>query len=261
MEELMIGFIGYGNMAQAIATGLVHSGKVEGKQLIVCAKNYEKCCANAEKIGAQPMASAIEVVEQSDIVVLAVKPYIIEEVVTPLKQQLQHKVVISVAAGCDFNFYEQILLPNTHHLSTIPNTPVRVGEGIWVCEEKHSLSEKEFETFKEVFGTIGLIECVESNNLSIAGTISGCAPAFTAMYLEALADAGVKHGLTRTSAYRLAAQMLAGTGKLYLMNQQHPGIMKDAVCSPKGTTIKGVASLEKNGFRGVVIEAVDTIED
>lgn len=261
MEKLTIGFIGYGNMAQAIAKGLVDSGKVEGKQLVVCAKNYEKCCANAEKIGAQPMEDAREVVEQSDFVVIAVKPYLVEEVVAPLKEQLYHKVVISIAAGCDYHYYERILLSGTHHMSTIPNTPVAVGEGIWVCEEKHSLSDEEMMTFEEVFGAIGIIERVESKNLSIAGTMSGCTPAFTAMYMEALADAGVKHGLTRACAYRLAAQMLAGTGKLYLDHEQHPGMMKDAVCSPNGTTIKGVAALEKNGFRGVVIEAIDVIED
>lgn len=260
MSKLKAGFIGYGNMAQAIATGLVVSGKMTGDQIYGCAADYEKLCTNAAKLGAHPMKSAEEVIGQSDIVVLSVKPNMIEEVVTPIKELLKDKVVVSVAAGCKFDFYENILAAGTHHISTIPNTPVAVAEGIWVCEKKHSLSEEELEAFKDIFGAIGLIEMVDTKNLSIAGTLSGCTPAFTAMYMEALADAGVKHGLTRPGAYRMAAKMLAGTGKLYLENNEHPGAMKDAVCSPGGTTIRGVASLEKCGFRGSVIEAIDEIE-
>ena len=105
-----------------------------------------------------------------------------------------------------------------------------------------------------------MIETIDTEHVSIATTIAGCAPAYTAMYLEALGDAGVKHGLKRDQAYALAAQMIKGTGALYIENQVHPGMMKDAVCSPGGTTIKGVASLEKNAFRGIVIEAIDEVE-
>lgn len=261
MKKYNIGFIGFGNMAQAIAKGLVDSKKLKGEQIYACALNYEKLCTNTEKIDAHPMINATEVIENSDFVVLAVKPYMIAEVVEPVKELLKNKVVVSVAAGCKFDFYEEILEEGTHHISTIPNTPVAVAEGIWVCENKHSLSKEEFIHFKDIFGSIGLIEMVDSKQLSIAGTISGCAPAFTAMYMESLADAGVKHGLPRESAYRLAAKMIAGTGKLYLSNNDHPGMMKDAVCSPGGTTIKGVASLEKNAFRGIVIDAIDEIEN
>ena len=111
-----------------------------------------------------------------------------------------------------------------------------------------------------LFSKIALIEVVDTKHFSIAGTIAGCTPAFTAMYLEALGDAGVKYGLTRTQSYRLAAKMIEGTGALYLSEAKHPGELKDAVCSPGGTTIKGVASLEKDGFRGVIINAIDAIE-
>lgn len=260
MKKVNVGFIGYGNMAQAIAEGLIMSGKVSGGQIYVCAGNYDKLCVNAAKTGAHPMKSAAEVIEQSDFVVLAVKPGMIKKVVAPIKEQLKDKVVVSVAAGCLFEFYEEILEAGTHHISTIPNTPVAVAEGIWVCENKNSLSEEELTVFKDIFGATGLIEMVDTTQLSIAGTISGCTPAFTAMYIEALADAGVKYGLTRPAAYRMAAKMLAGTGKLYLHNSEHPGMMKDAVCSPGGTTIRGVITLEKHGFRGSVMEAVDEIE-
>ena len=178
----------------------------------------------------------------------------------PLKELLKGKMVVSVAAGFTFARYQQLLDESTHHISTIPNTPIAVGEGIMICEQTHSLDEQQWQTFCELFSPIALIELVDSAHLSAAGTLGGCTPAFTAMYLEALSDAGVKYGLTRAASYRIAAKMLCGTGKLYLESGTHPGAMKDAVCSPGGTTIRGVSALEKAGFRGAVIGAIDAIE-
>ena len=210
--------------------------------------------------GVHPMQTAQEVVQNSDVVILAVKPYLIEQVVAPLKELLKGKMVVSVAAGFTFARYQQLLDESTHHISTIPNTPIAVGEGIMICEQTHSLDEQQWQTFCELFSPIALIELVDSAHLSAAGTLGGCTPAFTAMYLEALSDAGVKYGLTRAASYRIAAKMLCGTGKLYLESGTHPGAMKDAVCSPGGTTIRGVSALEKAGFRGAVIGAIDAIE-
>ena len=257
--DIKIGFIGYGNMAQAMVKGLLLKKALSPQQIFVCAKNWEKLCQNAQKAGVQPCKSLKEAVEQSDIVVIAVKPYLIEEVVSPIKEELKEKLVVSVAAGCLFDWYEKFLAPKTHHISTLPNTPVSVGEGVIVCESKHSLTEKEFELFQTVCGCMGLITEVDTKHVGIAGTLSGCGPAFAAMFIEALGDAGVLHGLPRGLAYELASQMIAGTGALQRALGDHPGSMKDAVCSPGGTTITGVAALEKNGFRSAVIEAVDRI--
>lgn len=256
-----IGFIGFGNMAQAMTKGFIASQKVNVDCIYACAAHYDKLCNNAEKFGIHAMNSSTEVVEVSDIIILAVKPYMIEKVVEPIKHMLKDKIIVSIAAGYNFEKYEAIFEKGTHHISTIPNTPVAVNEGIIVCEDQHSLTNEQKDIFVNLFETIGMIEWIDSAHLSIGGTLAGCTPAFTAMYIEALADAGVKHGLTRPAAYRLAAKMIVGTGKLYLENQEHPGMMKDAVCSPGGTTIKGVASLEKNAFRGTVIDAIDAIEE
>ena len=250
-----IGFVGFGNMAQAIAKGLL-----KAEQLYACAAHFEKLKDTADRLGVHPMQTAQEVVQNSDVVILAVKPYLIEQVVAPLKELLKGKMVVSVAAGFTFARYQQLLDESTHHISTIPNTPIAVGEGIMICEQTHSLDEQQWQTFCELFSPIALIELVDSAHLSAAGTLGGCTPAFTAMYLEALSDAGVKYGLTRAASYRIAAKMLGGTGKLYLESGTHPGAMKDAVCSPGGTTIRGVSALEKAGFRGAVIGAIDAIE-
>ncbi len=153
------------------------------------------------------------------------------------------------------------MLPHTHHLSTIPNTPVAIGEGIFICENTHSLSDDEVKLFTELFSTISIVQFVETYQLSVGGTLAGCGPAFASMFIEALADAGVMHGLPRPVAYRLASQMLVGTGKLQLATGNHPAAMKDAVCSPAGTTIVGVATLERKGFRSAVIDAIDAIEN
>lgn len=260
-ERIKIGFIGYGNMAQAIAKGLIEGNACDKEQIFACASRFDKLSKNAEKLGITAVQTPEELVAQSDIAVIAVKPVQVEAVIAPLAELLASKVVVSIAAGYPFEKYERILKPHTHHISTIPNTPISVGEGIMICENRHSLSEEEFALFSELFGRIAIVESVDSRLLSVAGTISGCTPAYTAMYMEALADAGVKHGLSRDTAYRMVAKMLCGTGKLYLESELHPGAMKDAVCSPGGDTIKGVAALEKYGFRGAVIEAIDAVED
>lgn len=257
MTNWNIGVIGFGNIAQALIGGLLKADALCGQQVHVCGAHYEKCCTAAEMFGAHPYRTAEEVIERSDLVILAVKPYQMEKVCMPLQHLLKDKIVVTVASKWNFDRFDEVLAPNTHHISMIPNTPVAVAEGIVIMEEKNSLSEDELNEWKGLLQQIALVEMVDSDHMSIADTISGCTPAFTAMYLEALGDAGVKHGLTRAMAYRLVAQMLKGTGSLYLEQGKHPGAMKDAVCSPNGTTIRGVEALEKHGFRAAAMEAIN----
>ena len=240
-----LGFIGFGNMAQAMAKGLVEAGALPGARIYATAAHFDKLQASTAALGAHACEDARGVVEASDFVVVAVKPHLVASVLEPVRDALAApgKAVISVAAGCGFDFYEGVLAPGTHHLSTIPNTPIAVGAGVVACEQRHSLSEGELAAFEDLFGQVALIEWVDGKLLSTASAI-----------------AGVKHGLPRAAAYRLAAQMMMGTAKLHLETGTHPGAMKDAVCSPGGTTIKGVASLEKDAFRGAVINAIDAIE-
>ncbi len=252
-----IGFIGFGNMAQAMAKGLINHGNVDGGRIIACAAHADKLQANCETIGVVAARDAAQVVANSDIVIIAVKPYLVAEVVAPLREALAGKAVVSVAAGVLFDDYEAMLAPGAHHLSTIPNTPIAAGAGVIAYEQQHSLTEDEWAAFKGLFAPIALLEPVAGNLLSTASAIAGCGPAFAAMFMEALADGGVKNGLPRATAQRLAAQMLAGTAQLHLQTGTHPGAMKDAVCSPGGTTIKGVAALEAGAFRSTVINAVD----
>ena len=257
---MKVGFIGMGSMAQAMIEGFLKSGALEGRDIYASGGNYERLEKNCRRFGCIPCRTNEDVIEHSDMVVISLKAAMVADVIRPLAKSMKGRIVVSIAAGYTFDTFRDILGPDVHYICTIPNTPVSVGEGITVCEDRHSLEEEEYEAFYTLFSAIGLVQPVETELVGTAGTVAGCGPAFASMFLEALGDAGVKYGLPRRTAYELAAQMLCGTGKLYTEKKQHPGEMKDAVCSPGGTTIRGVSALERAGFRDAVIRAVDEIE-
>lgn len=260
LDKIKIGFLGFGNMAQAMAQGWIRPGNLKPDSLYATARNLEKLRNNTEALGIHAVDSTKEMIQEVDIVVLAVKPYQIQSVVEPVKDLLKNKIIFSVAANVTFEMFQEFLSEDHSHVSSVPNTPVSIGEGIIVVEEKHSLSNKEWKTLEEALQMLGLVQKVPTDQLSIAGTLAGCGPAFASLFLEALADGAVKYGLSRSDAYTLASQMMSGTGKMYLETNEHPGVMKDKVTSPGGTTIKGVAALEEHGFRNAVIQAFDAIE-
>lgn len=141
----------------------------------------------------------------------------------------------------------------------MPNTPSMVGEGVLLFENKNSLTDNEKSEIIDLFSCLGLVEEIPSALMGIGGAISGCGPAFMDMIMESYADAAVKYGVPRTLAYKLVAQTMLGSAKLELQSGSHPGALKDAVCSPGGTTIRGVAALEKAGLRGACIDCIDAI--
>lgn len=261
LDSITVGFIGFGNMAQAMANGFLYRNALPPSHIFACAQNWEKLCRNTKPKGIQPCADAAQVVQNASVIIVAVKPYLVPEVLAPIKDALQGKILVSVAVGLPFDAYEAILPPGVHHLSIMPNTPVSTGEGVIICENRHSLTKDEQHQVETLFSQIGMVQYVATKQLGIAGTLCGCGPAFVSVFLESLADAAVLHGLPRDMAYRLASQMMIGTGKLHLQTGSHPGQMKDAVCSPGGTTIKGVAMLERKGLRSAVIDAIDAIEN
>lgn len=259
ISQVKIGFIGFGNMAGAMADGWIASGKVPAANLCACAGHFDALAERVSRRGMHPCRDAAEVAAWSDVVVVAVKPYLIESVLAPIAGALAGKAILSVAAGWKSEDYERVV-PGTHHLSTVPNTPVAICEGVIACEAAHTLDAKEHACLHELLGLLGTVVEVDSRLLSVAGTVGGCSPAFIAMVIEALGDAAVKHGIPRAKAYTMVSQMVAGTAKLQLATGQHPGAMKDAVCSPGGTTIRGVAALEEAGLRSAFIKAIDAIE-
>lgn len=260
LETLKIGMIGFGNMAQALTRGWLGAGVLQGSQLYACARDREKLRRNTAALGIQACENLDSLLDSCEVLVLAVKPFMIESVLRPVLPRLEGRFLISLAAGWDFERFEALLPAGCHHISTIPNTPVAVGKGIFICEDRHSLSGEETALLEALLRPISLVQYLDTRLLGIGGVIGGCGPAFASMFMEALSDAAVMYGIPRAAAYELVSQMLAGTALLQLESGAHPGVMKDAVCSPSGTTIVGVAALEKAGLRSALIEAVRAIQ-
>lgn len=245
-----------GNMASAIAGGIIKSNFIEGNRVYAFDIDQEKLMKMNHEFNLISCESEIDLVEKVDLVVLAIKPNIVDEVIVKIKDKLDDKAVISIVAGYDNEKFNQLLLPSTRHLSVMPNTPALVLKGMTLLEKENSLTVTELEFIVEMFSSIGEVLILPSYQMKAGGSISGCGPAFVYMFIEAMADGGVSLGLPRDVAYKLASQTLIGSGMMQKETAMHPGILKDQVCSPGGITIKGVEALEENGFRNAVIKAV-----
>ena len=178
-QNLTIGFIGYGNMAQAIAQGFVDAGVVTGGQMVACAAHYDKLEKTTAELGVRPLHNALEVVTAADVVIIAIKPYQIAAVVKPLADELAKpgKIVVSIAAGWNLKKYQDLFATedgesvdssDIHIQCTIPNTPMAVGKGVLVTESVNTLTDDETETFEQLFGPISLIERVDTAHMNIA---------------------------------------------------------------------------------------------
>ena len=198
---MKIGFIGMGNMARAIVEGWLRANAIRAEEIYAVAKHYDRLCAYAKTAGIHAMETAREVVNAADCIVIAVKPDVVESILPELDLQ---KPILSVATGWTCERYLQHL--NAARVQYIlPNTPCKVNQGILLFEENNTLSDSEQLQAQTLFGTLGMIETLPSAKMTAATAISGCGPAFAAMVIESLADAGVKYGLPRETAYRLSA--------------------------------------------------------
>ncbi len=254
-----LGFIGMGNMAQALAAGFIKAKAIAPEKVFAFAPNQEKLQRNAKAIGFTPVANLAALADAADTLIMACKPYQIASVLKDFGQKLNGKALISIAAGWDMAHYQKFLQTDTRLQFVMPNTPALVGEGVLLFEESNSLEPAERQQIMQLFASVGLVQELPSNLMGIGGTITGCGPAFVDLFIEAYGDAAVKYGLKRDDAYRLISQMILGSAKLQLATSTHPGILKDNVCSPAGTTICGVTALEEQGFRNACIKSIDTI--
>ena len=254
-----IGFIGMGNMAQALAKGFISSGKIAGADVFAYAPNQEKLAVNAAKIGFKPCANLRELAENCDTLIMACKPYQIESVLEEMGSDIAGKVLVSVAAGWNFEKYSKYVPEDTCVQYIMPNTPVSVGAGTVLVEEAGSLCEADKAQLMDLLESVGAAVELPSKLMNTGMAISGCGPAFFDLIIEALGDGGVKNGLPRDKAYELAAKTMEGSAKLFLESGQHPGQLKDQVCSPGGTTIRGIAVLEEAGVRSAFIKTIDEI--
>ncbi|KGK88886.1 pyrroline-5-carboxylate reductase [Clostridium sp. HMP27] len=252
-----IGFIGCGNMGQAIIGGLVKSNIVENKKILVSNPTMPELEKVKSEHGVLITTNNRDVAELSDIIILAVKPNKHKEVIDEIKETVKKDaIIITIGAGISIDFLKESFNTVNKFVKVMPNTPALVGEGMAAICHDGSLTKEEEKEVSLIFESLGKVEWVEERLMDAVTSISGSSPAYVYMFIEALADGGVMQGLTRDKAYKMAAQAVLGSAKMVLETGEHPGQLKDKVCSPGGTTIEAVYSLEKNNFRGTIIEAV-----
>lgn len=246
--------IGTGNMGGALAKALCK--KLPGENVILFNRTAEKARRLAEDLGCVCAASAVAAVEQADCILLGVKPYMMQGVLDGIKPALRPgHILVTMAPGITMDGVRRMAGGDYPVIRIMPNTPVSIGAGMTLYAQDAYTQGDILETFLSDLSASGRF-CLLPERLMDAGSaISGCGPAYADLFLEALADGGVACGLPRAQAYELAAQMLMGAAGLVLAGQ-HPGVLKDQVCSPGGTTIQGVRALEKGGLRSAVMEAV-----
>lgn len=257
-----IGFIGCGNMGKAMLGALVKADNISNDNIIVSTKSK----ASAEKIndeyGVKSTTVNSEVAKEADVLFLAVKPYFFKEVIEEIKDLVKDEaIIISIAAGVTVNQIEEWFGKEIKLVRTMPNTPASVGEGMSAICPNGNITENELSYVGSLYNLFGKYEVLEEKDFHAFIALCGSSPAYVFMFIEAMADAGVKLGLPRAKAYKLAEQAILGSAKLALETGKHPGVLKDEVCSPGGTTIEAVIDLEKNGFRNTVISAVEKCAD
>jgi pyrroline-5-carboxylate reductase len=253
-----IGFLGTGNMAEALIKGLLAVGAVEPSQVYGSEPRRERCDEMQKRFGIHMTTHNLDVVRHAEIVVLSVKPQILPAVLDEVKAHLKPNVlVISIAAGTPLAAIEARLPAGTRVVRTMPNTPALVGAGATAISAGAHANDDDLEVAKKIFEAVGKAIIIDEEQLDAVTGLSGSGPAYVFLIIEALSDAGVKMGLSRYNSQALAAQTVLGSAKLLLDTNEHPGCLKDMVTSPGGTAIAGIATLEAGGLRTTLINAVE----
>lgn len=252
-----IGFIGTGNMGSAIAKAAAKSGLAE--TILLANRTPAKAAALAAKLPGGTLSTNEEIARTAKLIFLGVKPQMMQLVLDPLEPILRKRedrfILVTMAAGLTCDRIQDFLDMDCPVIRIMPNTPSAIGAGVvQYCGQL--VTVEELDAFAALLAPAGLVDPVPEGLIDAASAVSGCGPAFAYLFAEALADGGVACGLPRDKALSYAAQMLEGAARMVLESGQHPGALKDAVCSPGGATIQGVRVLEEDGFRAAAMDAV-----
>lgn len=254
---LKLGFIGIGHMGSAVLLGACRSGCVPPSDIAVYDHFRPAMDAAKDKMPDLVLVdSPHDLVRFADVILLAVKPYQIQTLLRELGDELRDKAVISIAAGVATRTLRDCADGVCRFLRVMPNMPALVSEGVTMLSKASDFLPHEREFAETLFAGVGRVHWIEENLIDAGTAVSGSSPAYAFMFIEALADGGVREGLPRSLAMELAAQALLGAARMSLETGQHPGQLKDNVCSPGGSTIEAVAALERGGFRAALIDAV-----
>lgn len=253
-----IGFIGSGNMAKAMIGGIIKSGLLKSNMITSSALTESTLKSIEKEFGINTTTDSREVVKNSDIIVVAVKPNVYDNVLESVKDLIDdNKIIVTIAAGKTIASIESIIGSDKKIIRTMPNTPALVNEGMSALCKNKNITDEELTIVKTIFESFGKAEIVGEYLIDAVIGASGSAPAYVFMFIEAMADAVVSAGMPRNKAYKFVAQAVMGSAKMVLETDKHPGELKDMVCSPGGTTIEAVKTLEAEGFRSSVIKAID----
>ena len=253
---MKIGFIGLGNMGASLAKSVLQARPSD--EILLANRSQAKVDAFIADFGGQASSNE-EIFSEADVIFLGVKPAQFSELLSQYQNILEKRaslLLISMAAGLTLEKLAS-LIPSQHRIIRImPNTPASIGQGVISYALSANCQVDDKEVFCQLLQHAGLLFEISEGLIDAATGLAGCGPAFVYLFIEALADAGVQTGLPRETALQMAAQTVIGAGQLVLESQEHPGVLKDQVCSPGGSTIAGVASLEAHAFRGTVMDAV-----
>lgn len=253
----VFGFIGTGNMGGALARALRKNAA--GEAILLANRSMDKAEALAEALGANPSTNE-EIARRADYIFLGVKPQMMAGMlagIAPILKERQDRfILVTMAAGLTIQRIREMAGGNYPVIRIMPNTPSSIGEGMILYTPSEDITTHELEAFLTSMLGAGRLSGLPEPLMDAGSAVSGCGPAFVDLFIEALADGAVACGLPRAAALEYAAQMVAGSARLVLESGKHPGQLKDAVCSPGGTTIQGVRALEEGNFRATVMNAV-----
>lgn len=255
---MKLAIIGAGNMGSAIAFGLVNKGAIEKNNLYI-SDFSEKSLEKFKNSNITVFQNNTDAAKNADAVVLAVKPNIYPAVLKELAEieNIESKLIITIAPGFEIKKTKSFFKNDICVIRAMPNTPAMVGEAMSVICYEPPVGEKELQIAKCVFESIGKMCVLPEKLLNATVALNGSSPAYVFMLIEAMADAAVRDGIARNTAYEIAAQSVLGSAKMILETKKHPGELKDMVCSPAGTTIDAVAALEEHGFRNSIMKAME----
>jgi pyrroline-5-carboxylate reductase len=262
MKTRRLGFLGAGNMTAALVGGLVHGEVLPPKRILASDVKIERLEQLTQEFGIRTTMDNHQLLRESDVVVLAVKPQVIDRVLTEIGGDVRgDQLVVSVAAGVPIEALESRLPPGSRVVRAMPNTPATVQAGATAVSGGAHASADDLRVARELFEAVGRVVVLDEGLLDAVTGLSGSGPAYVMLIIEALADGGVKVGLHRDTALLLAAQTVYGSAKLLLETGEHPGRLKDMVTSPGGTAIAGLHTLESGALRKTLIDAVETASE
>ena len=258
LKDKAVGFLGAGNMGEAIIKGLLQTGLVPASSIAATDARADRLQQMASQYGIRGLASNRELVAGSDVVILAVKPQIMGDVLRDIASAVEPRhLLISIAAGVATATIRAALGKDARIIRVMPNTPALVLQGAAAVAKGKGLERDDLATAQEIFGAVGRVVVLDEELMDAVTGLSGSGPAYVAIVIESLADGGVKMGLDRATAMTLATQTVLGAAHLLLETGLHPGALKDMVSSPGGTTIAGISALEGGGIRTTFIRAVE----